>query len=91
MPEVIFFGGSVPKQRTQAALDMVANADGLLVVGSSLTVYSGYRFVRHAEKLKLPVAIATLGETRGHKHAQVVIDAPLGATLPVLAKALLNP
>lgn len=88
MPDVIFFGGNVPKPRTQAALDMVAESDGLLVVGSSLTVYSGYRFVRHAERHNLPIAIATLGETRGHKHAQVVLDAPLGVLLPVLAKAL---
>ncbi len=88
MPAVIFFGGCVPKLRTQQALDLVAQADGLLVIGSSLTVFSGYRFVRHAAKLDLPTAIVTLGFTRGDKHAAVKLDAPVGEVLPVLAKAL---
>lgn len=88
MPDVIFFGGSVPKPRSQAAFDLVTEADGLLVLGSSLTVFSGYRFVRHADKLNLPIGIVTLGETRGDKHAHVKVDASLADVMEVLAKAL---
>jgi len=88
MPDVVFFGGAVPKMRSQAAYDMVAGSQGLLVLGSSLTVYSGYRFVRFAERLELPIAIVTLGETRGDKHACCKVDAPLCEVLPALAQQL---
>ncbi len=87
-PDVVFFGESVPKPRVARAAAIVAGAGALLVVGSSLTVYSGYRFVRQAEALGIPVAIVTLGETRGHRHAAVALDAPLGDVLPALADAL---
>ncbi len=82
MPDVVFFGGCVPAERAAAARRLVEEADGLLVVGSSLTVYSGYRFVRQADKLGVPIAILTLGETRGHRHAALAIDAPIAAVLP---------
>ena len=88
MPDVVFFGGSVPKPRSQTAFDLVTESDGLLVLGSSLTVFSGYRFVRHADRLSLPIGIVTLGETRGDKHAHVKVNAPLTEVMPVLAKAL---
>ena len=87
-PDVVFFGESVPKPRVEAARQLVRAADVLLVVGSSLTVYSGYRFVRQAEADGQPVAIVTLGETRGHRHADVAVDAPLGEVLPKLAQRL---
>ncbi|MAQ93165.1 MAG: NAD-dependent deacetylase [Rhodothermaceae bacterium] len=87
-PDVVFFGESVPKPRVAEAAGMVSRADALLVVGSSLAVYSGYRFVRQAEKEGTPVAIVTLGETRGHRHAAVAVDARLGDVLPALADAL---
>ena len=88
-PDVGFFGESVPKPRVAQAQALVADADALLVVGSSLAVYSGYRFVRQADKADTPVAIVTLGDTRGHRHATVALDAPLGTTLPALANRLL--
>ncbi|MEM8559030.1 MAG: NAD-dependent protein deacetylase [Bacteroidota bacterium] len=88
-PDVVFFGESVPKPRVGEAQALVAEADALLVVGSSLAVYSGYRFVRQADKANIPVAIVTLGETRGHRHAAVAVDAPLGEVLPALADRLL--
>ena len=91
MPDVVFFGGCVPKIRTQHALDQVEQSDGLLVIGSSLTVFSGYRFVRFAERLNLPIAIVTLGATRGDKHAAVKVDAPLAEVMPQLAEALALP
>ena len=87
-PDVVFFGESVPKARVATARAIVSAADALLVVGSSLTVYSGYRFVRQAEAEGTPVAIVTLGETRGHRHAAVALDARLGDALPALADAL---
>ena len=87
-PDVVFFGESVPKVRVALARRLVAEAASLLVVGSSLTVYSGYRFVRQAEAEAMPVGIVTLGATRGHRHAALALDAPLGAVLPRLADAL---
>ena len=87
-PDVVFFGESVPKPRVARAAEAVRQADALVVVGSSLTVYSGYRFVRQAEKEGTPVAIVTLGPTRGHRHAAVALDARLGDVLPALADAL---
>lgn len=89
-PDVVFFGESVPKARVAEAAGIVSRADALLVVGSSLAVYSGYRFVRQAEKEGTPVAIVTLGETRGHRHAAVALDARLGDALPALADALIT-
>lgn len=88
MPDVVFFGGCVPKAWSGAAYELLAGSEGLLVVGSSLTVFSGYRFVREAARQGKPVAIVTLGETRGHRHAAVAVDGEVGAVLPVLAKAL---
>ena len=88
-PDVVFFGESVPKPRVEAARRMVTQASALLVVGSSLTVYSGYRFVRQAETEGTPIAIVTLGHTRGHRHASVWVDAPLGDVLPELAAGLM--
>ena len=90
-PDVVFFGESVPRLRVEAARRMVTAADVLLVVGSSLTVYSGYRFVRQAEAEGTPIAIVTLGDTRGHPHAAVTVDAPLGDILPELANRLMAP
>ncbi|MEM0962930.1 MAG: NAD-dependent protein deacetylase [Bacteroidota bacterium] len=87
-PDVVFFGESVPKPRVAEATGIVSGADVLLVVGSSLTVYSGYRFVRQADAEGTPVAIVTLGTTRAHRHATVALDAPLGDALPALADAL---
>jgi len=89
-PDVVFFGESVPKPRVAQAAGMVSRAAALLVVGSSLAVYSGYRFVRQAEAEGRPVAIVTLGETRGHRHAAVALDARLGDVLPALADALVG-
>ena len=66
----------------------VERARGLLVLGSSLTVMSGYRFVLRAAKLGIPVAIVNVGPTRGDAKADVRVDAPLGVVLPALAASL---
>ena len=67
---------------------LVDRAASLVVLGSSLTVMSGYRFVIHAAKRGIPVAIVNAGPTRGDAKADVRVDAPLGAVLPELARRL---
>jgi len=83
-PDVVFFGESVPPQRVQESYAMVEKAGMLLVLGSSLTVMSGRRFVLRAAKLGVPVAIVNQGATRGDQCAEVIVDAPLGTILPEL-------
>ena len=63
-PSVVFFGESVPKRRVAAAMARLEQADALLVVGSSLMVFSGYRFVRRALERRVPVAAINVGRTR---------------------------
>ena len=87
-PDVVFFGETVPRDRVDACFALVDQARSLLVLGSSLTVMSGYRFVIHAAKRGIPVAIVNSGPTRGDAKADVKIDAPLGDVLPELARRL---
>lgn len=87
-PDIVYFGESVPKLRVQAAFDLVAGADALLVAGSSLTVMSGLRFVRRAARDGQPVVIVNRGATRGDELAAVKIDAGTSQTLTALADAL---
>jgi NAD-dependent SIR2 family protein deacetylase len=89
-PDVVFFGESVPKPRVAASFALVESARLLLVLGSSLTVMSGRRFVLRAVKLGIPVAIVNLGATRESERAQVVINARLGTALPALASAIVE-
>jgi NAD-dependent SIR2 family protein deacetylase len=88
MPDVVFFGGSVPRATLDAAWALFDQAELLLVIGSSLTVFSGYRFVRRAAERGVPIAILNRGPTRGDEHAQLRIDARCGDALPVLVRAL---
>jgi NAD-dependent SIR2 family protein deacetylase len=87
-PDVVFFGENVPRARVDACYTLTEHAGMLLVLGSSLTVLSGFRFVRHAAKLAVPVAIINQGRTRGDEHALLAFDAPLGATLTALIDRL---
>lgn len=80
-PDVVFFGENVPKPRVAACYAMVSAARALVVLGSSLTVMSGLRYVRHAASLGIPVVIVNQGATRGDDLAVATLDAPLGATL----------
>jgi NAD-dependent SIR2 family protein deacetylase len=84
-PDVVFFGETVPRDRVDSCFSLVDRARSLLVLGSSLTVMSGYRFVLRAAKLGIPVAIVNLGPTRGDAKADLRVDAPLGVVLPELA------
>lgn len=87
-PNVVFFGENTAADRVDAAWSLLAEADALLVVGSSLAVYSGFRFVRGAVEARQPVGIVNLGETRGSSLATVHVDARLGELLPQLARVL---
>jgi NAD-dependent deacetylase sirtuin 4 len=80
-PHVVFFGENVPRPRVDHAMQMLEGAQALLVVGSSLAVYSGLRFVHAAKKRGLPIAIVTFGSTRGDPDACLRIDASAGDTL----------
>jgi NAD-dependent SIR2 family protein deacetylase len=87
-PDVIFFGENVPKPRVASCFDLVSASSGLVVLGSSLAVLSGLRYVRHAASLKIPVVIVNQGETRGDSLAAATLDAPLGAALMAAAREL---
>jgi NAD-dependent SIR2 family protein deacetylase len=84
-PDVVYFGESVPPARVSDSYAMVDSASSLLVLGSSLHVYSGRRFVTHAHKLGLPIVIINQGETKADDLASVRLDAPLGSTLTSLS------
>ena len=87
-PDVVFFGESVPRPRVQACFSLVDGARSLVVLGSSLTVMSGLRFVRAAARAGVPVAVVTRGPTLAEEQATVRLDADLGAVLPQLVSAL---
>jgi NAD-dependent SIR2 family protein deacetylase len=87
-PDVVFFGENVPPPRVAGCYAMVGRSRALLVLGSSLTVMSGYRFVRRAAQQDIPVAIINQGRTRGDGHATAVLDAPLGPALTGLVALL---
>ncbi len=80
-PDVVFFGENVPAARYEAARDALASADALLVAGSSLMVYSGFRFVQQARDAGLPIAIVNRGCTRGDEYADLKIEGDVGAVL----------
>lgn len=80
-PDVVFFGENVPRQRLARALDALEQSDAMLVVGSSLMVYSGFRFARMAHERGLPLAILTRGVTRADDLATLKLDADSEATL----------
>jgi len=90
MPDVVFFGGSVPAEKTEAAWSLLDEADALLVVGTSLAVLSGFRYVRGAAERGLPVAIVNQGPTRADSVATLRVDAAAGLILPALAARLLR-
>lgn len=87
-PDVVFFGETVPADRVTRCFGLVESSRALLVLGSSLTVMSGYRFVLHAARLGIPVGIVNAGPTRGDGKAAVRVDAPLGQVLPALVDRL---
>ncbi|MET7745384.1 NAD-dependent protein deacetylase [Streptomyces sp. NPDC005385] len=87
-PDVVFFGESVPPLRVEDCRRLVREATSLLVLGSSLTVMSGLRFVRQAAQDGKPVLIVNRDPTRGDQHALARIALPLGAALTTVAARL---
>lgn len=87
-PGVVFFGETVPKPRVRAALKRLEACDALLVVGSSLMVWSGYRFIRAAVRLGIPVAAVNLGRTRADPELDLKVSAPCAAALDAVSDRL---
>ena len=80
-PDVVFFGENVPADRVTEAWDALAASDALLVAGSSLMVYSGFRFVKRAHDAGRPIAIVNRGRTRADELATLKIEGDVGAVL----------
>jgi NAD-dependent SIR2 family protein deacetylase len=87
-PDVVMFGETLPRARVTAALDALLASDALLVIGSSLMVYSGFRFCRVAAEHGLPIAAINRGRTRADDLFSLKIDAPCEQVLPPLAATL---
>ncbi len=87
-PAVVFFGESVPPRDVTAANAVVDSADALLVVGSSLAVFSGYRFVKRAHQQSKPIALINLGPTRSDAEVTLHVDSLAGVVVPKLAARL---
>ncbi|MBG6180192.1 NAD-dependent protein deacetylase [Arthrobacter sp. CAN_A1] len=87
-PDFVYFGENVPKDRVAEAYQVVDSGDALLVAGSSLTVMSGLRFVRHAAKAGKPVVIINRGSTRGDDLATMLVDLGVSEALTFLAETL---
>ena len=87
-PDVVFFGDFVPKQRVTSALDMLKASDGLLVIGSSLMVYSGFRFCRYGKEWGKPMATLNLGRTRAEELVDLKLNARIGETLAAALRQL---
>lgn len=87
-PDVVFFGENVPKPRVAEAWSLVDDAELLLILGSSLTVFSGRRFVYGAGQRAMPVAVVNLGPTRADDVAVVKVEGKLGRLVPLIAERL---
>ena len=83
-PNVVFFGGAVPKTTVENIFSQLDQADGLLIVGSSLTVFSGFRFCHHAYRNGLPIAAINQGKTRADGLFSIKLEADCVATLAAL-------
>jgi NAD-dependent SIR2 family protein deacetylase len=90
-PDVVFFGDNVPRERVASAMQAVEAARGLLVVGSSLMVYSGFRFAEQAHRLGKPVVAINQGLTRADALLSAKIGLDCGKALARLAEVLRHP
>jgi len=88
-PDVVFFGEQVPKHRIDRVLEELDQARALLVIGSSLMVFSGYRFCKYAREQGKSVAALNLGRTRADAHLSLKVGLPCHIVLPELASRLL--
>jgi NAD-dependent deacetylase sirtuin 4 len=87
-PDVVFFGESVPAETLERSWGLYETGEVLLVLGSSLEVFSGRRFVLRASKDGKPLAVVNLGPTRADPVARLKIDERLGDVMPRLVDAL---
>ncbi len=87
-PDVVFFGDTVERAVVQHCMQSVERAGVLLCVGTSLAVYSGFRFCRHAEASGVPIVALGLGRTRADGMLALKVDAPCGPALQLLAREL---
>lgn len=83
-PDVVFYGESVPRERVEIAMREVRDAEAMLVVGSSLMVYSGYRFAREAAAAGKPIATVNLGRTRADDLLALKVQLSCAAALAFL-------
>lgn len=87
-PDVVFFGENVPRATVNDAWELFGEGEVLLVVGSSLTVYSGRRFIYRAVQEQIPIAIVNIGPTRADDVAMLKVDGRAGEVLPRLVAGL---
>jgi NAD-dependent SIR2 family protein deacetylase len=87
-PNVVFFGESVPRATVDRAIEAFDEAEVLLIVGTSLAVFSGHRFARRAVDHRVPIAIVNLGECRADPLATVRVEADCADVLPALAQSI---
>lgn len=87
-PAVVFFGEAVPKDRIKRSMEKLTESGGVLVVGSSLMVFSGYRYCRAAAELKIPIAAVNLGKTRADPLIQLKLQAECSEVLQALSDSL---
>lgn len=89
-PDVVFFGENVPAERVDEAWRLFDEGEALLVVGSSLAVYSGRRFIYRAQERGVPIGIVNLGPTRADEAAAARVEGRVGEVLPRVAEVLLR-
>ena len=87
-PDVVFYGESVPPERVKTCFDAVGRADAMLIAGSSLMVYSGYRFTRRAHEIGLPIVAINRGVTRADDILTMKVEQDCGAVLEGLVEAI---
>lgn len=87
-PDVVFFGESVPRDRVEAAYAALDRADAVLIAGSSLMVYSGFRFVHAAAERGLPVAAVNRGRTRADGLLALKLEADVGRALAAVCSSI---
>lgn len=87
-PDVVFFGENVPRPRVDQTFTAIGRADALLVLGSSLRVYSGFRFCREAARLGVPMAAVNLGVTRADESLSMKVEAPIAAFFAAMGAAM---
>src|SRR5690606_30447028 len=86
-PDVVFYGEAVPRARVDTTMTALAASDALLVVGSSLMVFSSFRFARQARELGLPIAAVNLGRTRADDFLQLKVARPAAEALAFLLRS----